>query len=69
MSYGEYYQARVMHYSMQDKGSWHTSDFFLKSGITQSMMDAMSEMRSQFAPDRRTTQFHPRTSDCAMASN
>ena len=51
MSYGEYYQARVMHYSMQDKGSWHTSDFFLRSGITQSMMDAMSEMRSQFAPE------------------
>ena len=30
MSYGEYYQARMMNYSMQEKGSWHMSDFFLR---------------------------------------
>ena len=51
MSYGEYYQARMMHYSMQEKGSWHMSDFFLRGGISQALMDAMSEARSQFAPE------------------
>ena len=51
MSYGEYYQARMMHYSMQEKGSWHMSDFFLRGGISQDLMDAMSEARSQFAPE------------------
>ena len=51
MSYGEYYQARMMHYSMQEKGSWHMSDFFLRGGISQTLMDAMSEARSQFAPE------------------
>jgi len=43
MSYGEYYQARMMHYSMQERGSWHMSDFFLRGGISQALMDAMSE--------------------------
>ena len=51
MSYGEYYQARMMHYSMQERGSWHMSDFFLRGGISQALMDAMSEARSQFAPE------------------
>jgi len=51
MSYGEYYQARMMHYSMQEKGSWHMSDFFLRGGISRDLMDAMSEARSQFAPE------------------
>ena len=55
MSYGEYYQARVMQYSMQDKGSWHMSDFFLKGGITRAIMDAMSQARSQFAPEPEDT--------------
>ena len=39
-----------MHYSMQDKGHGIPLTF-LKKRITQSMMDAMSEMRSQFAPE------------------
>ncbi len=51
MSYGEYYQARMMNYSMQEKGSWHMSDFFLRGGISQALMDAMSEARSNFAPE------------------
>jgi glyoxylase-like metal-dependent hydrolase (beta-lactamase superfamily II) len=55
MSYGEYYQARMMHYSMQEQGSWHTSDFFLRGGITQSLMDDMSQARSNFAPEPTDT--------------
>lgn len=51
MSYGEYYQARMMHYSMQEQGSWHTSEFFLRGGISQALMDEMTQARSNFAPE------------------
>lgn len=50
MSYGEYYQARVINMHMQDGNHWQMSDHFLRNGIDQSFLDELRDMRSNFAP-------------------
>ncbi len=51
MSYGEYYQARVMSTMMRDGGSWQMSDYFVHAGMDQAFLDEMKASRSNFAPD------------------
>ncbi len=51
MSYGEYYQARVMNNMMRDGGSWHMSEYFERAGISPDFLEKMAEMRSSFAPE------------------
>ncbi|MBT3427915.1 MAG: MBL fold metallo-hydrolase [Gammaproteobacteria bacterium] len=50
MSYGEYYQARVMSFMMQEGGSWHMSDFFIRAGVAMETLEAMRDSRSSFTP-------------------
>ena len=50
MSYGEYYQARVMNMQMQGGDHWQMSEHFLRNGIDQSFLDELRDMRSSFSP-------------------
>ncbi len=51
MSYGEYYQARVMNNMMRDGGNWQMSEYFERAGISADFLEKMAEMRSNFAPE------------------
>ena len=55
MSYSEYYQARVMGTMMQEGGSWHMSDFFIRAGVTMETLEAMRDARSSFTPSADDT--------------
>ncbi len=35
MSYGEYYQTRVMNSMMRDGGHWQTGEYFQRNGLTE----------------------------------
>ena len=51
MSYGEYYQARVMGTMMRDGGQWQMSDYFERAGVQPDFLERMAETRSSFAPE------------------
>lgn len=51
MSYGEYYQARVMGTMMQDGSNWQMGEYFERAGIDPDFLERMREMRSQFSPE------------------
>jgi glyoxylase-like metal-dependent hydrolase (beta-lactamase superfamily II) len=55
MSYSEYYQARVMGNMMQEGGSWHMSDFFIRAGVTMETLETMRDARSSFTPSPEDT--------------
>ncbi len=50
MSYGEYYQARVMGSMMRDGGNWQMSEYFVRAGVAPDFLEKMREARSDFAP-------------------
>jgi glyoxylase-like metal-dependent hydrolase (beta-lactamase superfamily II) len=50
MSYGEYYQARVMSTMMREGGSWHMSDYFARAGMSNDILEKMKDIRSSFTP-------------------
>jgi glyoxylase-like metal-dependent hydrolase (beta-lactamase superfamily II) len=51
MSCAEYYQARVMSTMMREGGSWQMSDYFVRAGMDQGILDKMREARSSFSPE------------------
>ncbi|HIE87876.1 MAG TPA: MBL fold metallo-hydrolase [Pseudomonadales bacterium] len=51
MSYGEYYQTRVMNSMMRDGGHWQTGEYFQRNGLTEDFLTQMAEMRSSFTPE------------------
>jgi glyoxylase-like metal-dependent hydrolase (beta-lactamase superfamily II) len=51
MSYGEYFQTRVMNNMMREGGNWQMSEYFQRNGLTQDFLTQMAEMRSNFTPE------------------
>ncbi len=50
MSYGEYYQARVMVSSMEGGNTWQMSEHYVRNGIEESFLEEIRNTRSNFAP-------------------
>ncbi|MBV1876717.1 MAG: MBL fold metallo-hydrolase [Pseudomonadales bacterium] len=51
MSYSEYYQTRVMHTMMSEGGNWKMSQYYIRAGVEQSLLDSVNSMRGMFAPE------------------
>lgn len=52
MSYGEYYQARVMMSQIQGGGNhWQSSAHYARNGIDPEFLEEMGKTRSNFAPE------------------
>ena len=50
MSYGEYYQARIMGSMMRDGGNWQMSEYYQRAGFSEAFMTSIREARSSFTP-------------------